>query len=100
MKKSTSNNVERFHRSKSIKRVIKRIDVPINDIQNIEDAAKTLMQAATGLEKILNYNVPNFRKLQCAQSELQGAAISIRYQDNPGIRAYEECLKVENDANS
>ena len=54
MSKSISNNVERFHRSKSIKRVIKRIDVPINDIQNIEDAAKTLMQAATGLEKILN----------------------------------------------
>ncbi len=100
MNKSKSNDKGSAYRSRNVKRVIKRLDVPVNDIKNIEDAAETLMDAAVNLKKILDYKVPVYRKLQCAQSELQGAAIWIRWQDNPGIRAHEEKLKAENDANS
>ena len=100
MNKSQSNYKGSNYRSRNVKRVVKRLDVPVNDIKNIEDAAETLMDAAVNLKKILDYKVPVFRKLQCAQSELQGAAIWIRWQDNPGIRAYDEKLKAEKNADS
>ena len=100
MNKSQINYKGSNYRSRNVKRVVKRLDVPVNDIKNIEDAAETLMDAAVNLKKILDYKVPVFRKLQCAQSELQGAANWIRWQDNPGIRAYEEKLEAEKNADS
>ena len=99
MKKSQRKHIERVNGSK--KNVIKRIDIPMDDIEHAKAAAESLMEAATNIKDILDLNGTTvFNKLRWAQSELQGAAINIREKANPAVREYYAELEAENDANS
>ena len=95
MEKADRDNQHSFHRSKLHKKVIKRCDVPLNDIKNIEDAADAFLKAGEALKKILKYRIPTYRKLACAQDEVQGMAIWIRWLNNPGIRAFNDSEHIE-----
>lgn len=99
MKKSQRKHIERVNGSK--KNIIKRIDIPMDDIEHAKVAAESLMEAATNINDILDLNGTTvFNKLRWAQSELQGAAINIRERANPAVREYYAKLEAENDANS
>jgi hypothetical protein len=99
MSKSQRKHIERVNGSK--KNVIKRIDIPMDDIEHAKAAAESLMEAAININDILDLNGTTvFNKLRWAQSELQGAAINIRERANPALRKYYAELEAENDANS
>ena len=99
MNKSQRKHIERVNGSK--KNVIKRIDIPMDDIEHAKAAAESLMEAAINIKGILDLNGTTvFNKLRWAQSELQGAAINIREKANPAVREYYAELEAENDANS
>ena len=94
MSKSQRKHIERVNGSK--KNVIKRIDIPMDDIEHAKAAAESLMEAATNIKDILDLNGTTvFNKLRWAQSELQGAAINIRERANPALRKYYAELEAE-----
>ena len=94
MEKANRDNQHIFHRSKLHKKVIKRCDVPLNDIKNIEDAADAFLETGKALKNILNYQIPAYRKLACAQDEVQGMAIGIRWLNNPIMREMNEQQEI------
>tara|TARA_Y100001934_G_C11746663_1_gene492797 strand:- start:188 stop:484 length:297 start_codon:yes stop_codon:yes gene_type:complete len=97
MSKSQRKHIEKVNRSK--KKTIKRIDIPMDDLENARVAAEALMEAATNIDYILGLKTTVFQKLRWAQSELQDAAIEINRMANPAVREYYAKIEAEKNAN-
>ena len=96
MSKSQRKHIEKVNRSK--KKSIKRIDIPMDDLENARVAAVALMKAAAQIDYILGLKTTVFNKLRWAKSELQDAAIEIR---NPELQdATINIAKIEAEKNA
>lgn len=71
-------------------KIVKRCDVPMNDIRNLTDAAEQFEDCAKNLKTIVNSRIPQHSKLRWAADEINSTARTIRDLNKPRVRAWHD----------